>query len=63
IVAQRLLPHKSGQGRIVACEVMTASARARELVLDPLKVKDIVDLVKKGTLAEGMLSFDECLFD
>ena len=63
IVAQRLLPHKSGQGRIVACEVMTASARARELILDPLKVKDIVDLVKKGTLAEGMLGFDACLFD
>ena len=63
VVAQRLLPHKSGQGRIVACEVMTASARARELILDPLKVKDIVDLIKKGTLAEGMLGFDMCLFD
>ena len=63
VIAQRLLPQKSGQGRIVACEVMTASARARELILDPLKVKDIVDLIKKGTLAEGMLGFDACLFD
>ncbi len=63
IIAQRLLPRKSGGGRVVACEVMTASARARELILDPLKVKDISDLVKKGTLAEGMLSFDSSLFD
>ncbi len=63
IIAQRLLPRKNGQGRVVACEVMTASARARELILDPLKVKDIADLVKKGTLAEGMLSFDASLFD
>jgi Tfp pilus assembly ATPase PilU len=42
---------------------MTASARARELILDPLKVKELADLIKKGTLAEGMLSFDQCLFD
>jgi twitching motility protein PilT len=42
---------------------MTVSALARELILDPLKVKDLSDLVKKGTLAEGMLSFDACLFD
>jgi twitching motility protein PilT len=63
VVAQRLLPQKSGQGRIVACEVMTASALIRELILDPLKVKDIADVIKKGSLAEGMLGFDACLFD
>jgi twitching motility protein PilT len=63
VVAQRLLPNKSGQGRIVACEVMTVSALIRELILDPLKVKDVADVIKKGTLAEGMLGFDACLFD
>lgn len=63
IVGQRLIPRKDNKGRIVACEVMTVSALARELILDPLKVKDLSDLVKKGTLAEGMLSFDACLFD
>ena len=63
VVAQRLLPRKEGEGRIVACEVMTASARARELILDPLKVKELADLIKKGTVAEGMLSFDQSLFD
>ncbi len=63
IVGQRLLPRKDNKGRIVACEVMTASALAREVILDPLKVKDLSDLIKKGTVAEGMLSFDTCLFD
>ncbi len=63
IVSQRLLPQKTGKGRIVACEVLTASALARELIMDPLKVKELTDLIKKGTLAEGMLSFDTCLHD
>ncbi len=63
LIGQRLIPRKDNKGRIVACEVMTVSALARELILDPLKVKDLSDLIKKGTLAEGMLSFDACLFD
>jgi twitching motility protein PilT len=63
VVSQRLLPHKSGQGRAVACEVMTVSQLARELILDPLKIKDLADLIKKGVLADGMLSFDQSLFN
>jgi twitching motility protein PilT len=62
VVSQRLLPRKGGLGRIIACEVMTVSQLAREYILDPLKVKELGDLIKKGTLAEGMLSFDTCLF-
>jgi twitching motility protein PilT len=62
VVSQRLLPKKGGTGRIVACEVMTVSQLIREYILDPLRIKDIGDLVKKGTLAEGMLSFDQHLF-
>lgn len=62
VVSQRLLPRKNGQGRIIACEVMTVSALAREYILDPLKIKELGDLIKKGTPAEGMLSFDLSLF-
>jgi twitching motility protein PilT len=58
VVSQRLLPRKNGQGRIVACEVMTVSQLAREYILDPLKIKELGDLIKKGTAAEGMQSFD-----
>ncbi|MDH3639620.1 MAG: PilT/PilU family type 4a pilus ATPase, partial [Gammaproteobacteria bacterium] len=63
VVAQRLLPRASGEGRVVACEVMTVSQRIRELILDPIRVKDIADLVKKGATVEGMLSFDQHLFE
>jgi twitching motility protein PilT len=63
VVSQRLLPHKSGVGRAVACEMMTVSQLARELILDPLKIKDLADLIKKGVLADGMLSFDQSLFN
>lgn len=61
VVSQRLLPRKGGAGRIVACEVMTVSALIREYILDPLRIKEIADLIKKATLAEGMLSFDQHL--
>lgn len=61
VVSQRLLPRKNNSGRIVACEVLTVSALAREYILDPLKIKELGDLIRKGTLAEGMLSFDASL--
>jgi twitching motility protein PilT len=62
VVSQRLLPRQNGQGRTIACEVMTVSALAREYILDPLKIKELGDLIKKGTAAEGMQSFDTSLF-
>ncbi len=61
VVSQRLLPRKNGQGRIVACEVLTVSALAREYMLDAVKIKELSDLIRKGTIAEGMLSFDASL--
>ena len=62
VIAQRLLPRKSGEGRVAAVEVMHVDARIRELILDPLRAKEIGDLLKKASLVEGMLSFDEHLF-
>jgi len=62
VIAQRLLPRKSGEGRVAAVEVMHVNARIRELILDPLRAKEIGDLLKKTSLVEGMLSFDEHLF-
>ena len=63
VIAQRLLPHASGSGRIVACEILTVNARVRELILDPLRGKEINDLVRKESTVEGMLSFDQHLFE
>ena len=57
VVSQRLLPCIDG-GRIAGCEVMNVNARVRELILDPLRIKDIADLVKSGEKVDGMLDFD-----
>ena len=62
LVSQRLIAKKGGAGRTVACEVMTVSQLIREYILDPLRIKEISDLIKKGNLSEGMLSFDSHLF-
>ena len=61
IVTQRLLPKLEGTGRTVACEVFTVTPLARELIIDPLRIKEIKDLIKGGDTVEGMLHFDEHL--
>ena len=61
IVTQRLLPRKEGTGRTVACEVFTVTPLARELIVDPMRIKEIKDLIKGGDKVEGMLHFDEHL--
>lgn len=61
IITQRLLPKAEGTGRIVACEVLTITPLARELIVDPLRIKEIKDLIKGGDKVEGMLHFDEHL--
>lgn len=61
IVSQRLLPRKGEEGRVVAMEVLIATQRARELIRagdsDGLK-----QLMRMGT-DEGMVTFDDALFD
>ncbi len=61
VVSQRLLPRADGRGRAVACEVLTISALARELIADPARIKDLPDLLRRGNIQEGMLAFDACL--
>lgn len=63
IVSQRLLPRTDGKGRALAAEVMTTSALVREYILDPLRVAEIGELIKKGTAAEGMIPFDRSLLE
>jgi len=48
VVTQRLLPKKEGGGRTVACEVLTVTALASELIIDPARIKEIKDLIKGG---------------
>lgn len=63
IVSQRLLPRADGKGRALAAEVLTVSALVREYILDPLRVAEIGEVIKKGTAAEGMIPFDRSLLE
>lgn len=63
IVSQRLLPRADGKGRALAAEVMTCSALVREYILDPVRVSEIAEVIKKGTAAEGMIPFDRSLLE
>lgn len=63
IVSQRLIPRADGKGRALAAEVMTCSALVREYILDPLRVAEIGEVIKKGTAAEGMIPFDRSLLE
>ncbi|MGK0374253.1 MAG: twitching motility protein PilT, partial [Arenicella sp.] len=48
-------------GRTVACEVLTVTPFARELIQEPQRIKEIKDLIKGGDKVEGMLHFDQHL--
>jgi twitching motility protein PilT len=63
VVGQRLLPSRDRSGRVLACEVMLVSARIQELILDPAKISDIADLVRKSNSVDGVMSFDQHIFD
>lgn len=63
VVSQRLLPRADGHGRAAACEVLTISALARELISDPVRIKDLPELLKRGSGSEGMLAFDASLLN
>ncbi len=63
VVGQRLLPTRDNANRALACEVMIVSARIQELILDPIKVTDIADLVRKSKSVDGVMSFDQSIFN
>ena len=63
VVSQRLLPKADGQGRVVATEVMIATATIRDLIRDPNRVAEIPDYIAEGREQYGMQTFDQHLTD
>ena len=41
--------------------MLTVTALASELIIDPARIKEIKDLIKGGDKVDGMLHFDEHL--
>jgi twitching motility protein PilT len=61
VVSQRLLPNKEGNGRVLAAEVMMATAAIRDAILDPDGQSDIRELIGEGRTQYGMQTFDQHL--
>ncbi|MBY0488899.1 MAG: PilT/PilU family type 4a pilus ATPase [Gemmatimonadaceae bacterium] len=59
VVSQRLLPHKSGKGRVVAAEVMIVSSTIRDLIAEG-RIAEIRDYMADGA-QYGMQTFDQHL--
>jgi twitching motility protein PilT len=63
VVSQRLLPRRSGQGRVVAVEVMINTPAIKELILDGSRISEVKDFIAEGRDQYGMQTFDQCLAD
>ena len=61
IVAQRLVPHASGQGRRVATEILLNTPLVSDMILRG-DTNMLVDVMKKST-QQGMKTFDQALYE
>lgn len=60
VIGQRLLRTKDGKGRVAACEVMVATGRIRDFILDPNQTGQIQTAIAEGEYY-GMQTFDQAL--
>jgi twitching motility protein PilT len=63
VVSQRLLPTKTGKGRVAACEIMVVTGTIRDCIKDPARTHEIPDLIEEGRDHYGSQSFDQHLMD
>lgn len=60
IVSQRLVPRADGKGRVPAVEVLIATGRVYDRVVDPEATVEIHDVIAEGEFY-GMQTFDQAL--
>ena len=60
-VSQRLLPHASGKGRVVAAEIMVSSMTVVEYIKDEERTDSIKDFLERNHDILGTQSFDQHL--
>lgn len=61
VVSQRLLPTKTGDSRVVACEVLTVTPPARKLLREQ-RITELTDLLRSSR-DPGLRSFNRSLLD
>ncbi|HOK23068.1 MAG TPA: PilT/PilU family type 4a pilus ATPase [Candidatus Hydrothermia bacterium] len=62
IISQRLIPRDDMPGRVPACEIMTNTARIREMMLDSKRTHEIFDAIADSYVPYGMQTFDQSLY-
>ena len=60
-VSQRLLPRSDGRGRVLACEVLIATALVRDCIADADKSAMISQAIVQGGNQYGMQNFDQAI--
>jgi twitching motility protein PilT len=60
VVAQRLVPHRSGQGRVAASEVLISTPRVQDMIADPHRIGQLHAAIAEGEYY-GMQTFDQSL--
>lgn len=61
VVAQRLIPRADGKGRVPAVEVMKATARISEMILEEATARTLTEQIAEGVDSYGMQTFDQSL--
>ncbi len=61
IIVQKLLPAKSGKGRIVALEIMIKNSVIKHFILDPDRWREIPRAMEEGRTLYGSQTFDQHL--
>lgn len=61
VVSLRLVPRADRPGRVPACEVLVNTEAVRDQIRDVSTTLNISDLIKEGSVAYGMQSFDQSL--
>jgi twitching motility protein PilT len=61
IVVQKLLPLKSGKGRVVALEIMIRNSVIKHFILDTDRWREIPKAMEEGSTLYGSQSFDQHL--
>ncbi len=60
-ISQRLMPRADGRGRVLASEVLIATAFIRDCIMEPEKTVLIPDAIVQGAAQYGMQSFDQAI--
>jgi twitching motility protein PilT len=60
VVGQRLVKRTGGGGRVAVCEVLVATGRVQDLILNPKETGRITEVISEGEYY-GMQTFDQAL--